>query len=63
MGMLRSDTDHSGRVIGSVTLGIPARDVDADSNPVGEYRWDDARLPNGIINADGSLTLDEPEMI
>jgi hypothetical protein len=59
MGTLRSETDHTGLVVNGITLGDPARDVDKDGGPAGEYRWDDARLPNGTINENGDMTLDE----
>lgn len=61
MGILRSDSDHMGLRVGKVTLGQAARDVDADGKPVGEYRWDDGRIPNGVINEDGTITLTEGE--
>jgi hypothetical protein len=61
MGTLRSTTDHTGMVVNKITLGDPVRDVDADGQPVGEYRWDDSRLPNGVIEDDGSVTLDETD--
>jgi len=61
MGTLRSMSDHTGLIVNGITLGQPARDVDEKDNPVGEYRWDDSRLPNGVIEDDGSLTLDETD--
>jgi hypothetical protein len=59
MGTLRSATDHSSMVVNGITLGEPARDVDDNGEPVGEYRWDDSRLPNGVIDDSGEITLDE----
>jgi hypothetical protein len=59
MGTLRSMTDHTGRMVNGITLGEPARDVDDNGEPVGEYRWDDSRLPNGLIDHSGEITLDE----
>jgi hypothetical protein len=61
MGTLRSKTDHTGKVVNGITLGDPARDVDNNDEPVGEYRWDDSRLPNGVIEDDGTITLDETD--
>lgn len=54
MGTLRAMTDHSGEVVNGITLG--------DSiNPSGPcpFAWDDSRLPNGILHADGTITPDE----
>jgi hypothetical protein len=59
MGTLRSATDHTGLVVNGVRLGEPVRDVDDNEQPVGEYRWDDARLPNGEIDDNGEITVDE----
>lgn len=61
MGTLRSTTDHSGLTVNGVTLGDPAQDMDDDGEPFGEYRWDDSRLPNGVIEDDGTITVDEQE--
>jgi hypothetical protein len=63
MGTLRSNFNHSGMDVGGLTLGEPARDVDKDNEPVGEYRWDDSRLPNGEIGIDGTITQDEMELM
>ena len=65
MGTLRSMSDHTGLVVNSITLGQPARDTDDNGEPLldGEYRWDDSRLPNGVIQDDGTITIDEPEGI
>jgi hypothetical protein len=59
MGTLRSATDHSGMTVNGITLGDPARDIDANDEPVGEYRWDDSRLPDGVIDDSGEITIDE----
>jgi hypothetical protein len=59
MGILRSMADHSTLVVKGVTLGVGARDTDKNGNPVGEYRWDHPRLPNGAISDSGEITLDE----
>jgi hypothetical protein len=63
MGTLRSATDHSGLMVNGIALGKPACDVDLESKPVGEYQWDDSRLPNGEISSDGTITVDESELI
>jgi hypothetical protein len=59
MGTLRSTADHSGMVVNGITLGQPARGVDDNGEPVGEYRWDDSRLPDGVISDSGDITVDE----
>jgi hypothetical protein len=59
MGTLRSMTDHIGLMVNGITLGEPARDVDDNDEPVDEYRWDDSRLPSGVISDDGEITVDE----
>jgi hypothetical protein len=59
MGTLRSTTDHAGLIVHGITLGEAARDVDENDEPFGEYRWDDSRLPNGVISDSGDITLDE----
>jgi hypothetical protein len=63
MGTLRSDSDHSGLMFNGITLGQPARDMDDNDEPIGEYRWDDSRLPNGVVEDDGTITLDETEVV
>lgn len=62
MGTLRSDHDHTGLTVNGITLGEPARTLDADQQPIGPYFWDDARLPNGEIAADGIITPDDEEL-
>jgi hypothetical protein len=61
MGTLRSTNDHTGLMVNGITLGQAAREVNDNDEPVGEYRWDDSRLPNGVIEDDGTITLDEIE--
>jgi len=63
MGTLRSTFNHTGMEVNGILLGEPARDIDDDNNPVGEYRWDDGRLPSGEISVDGDITVDDMEMI
>jgi len=61
MGTLRSTFNHTGMEVNGILLGEPARDV--DDNSVGEYRWDDGRLPSGEISVDGEIAVDDMEMI
>jgi hypothetical protein len=61
MGTLRSMTDHTGLIVHSIVLGQPVRDIDDNDEQVGEYRWDDSRLPNGVVEDDGTITLDETD--
>jgi len=63
MGTLVSDTDRSGMVVRDVILGQPARDLNGNGQPTGPYRWDDSRLPSGVIATDGTIIIDEPEGI
>lgn len=64
MGMLRSKTDHRGLDVDGVTLGFPAL-VRDDSQPAqpGDgltdlwFAWDDAALPDGTIDAQGTLVV------
>jgi hypothetical protein len=62
MGTLRSMTDHSGMMVNGITLGQPAQDIDDNGEPVGEYRWDDSRLPDGVIDDGGEITMDEVDV-
>jgi hypothetical protein len=65
MGTLRSAHDHSGLRVNGITLGNPARDIDEEGEVLtdSDYRWDDSLLPNGFIEDDGTITIDEPEGI
>lgn len=65
MGTLRSASDHTGLVVNSITLGQPARDTDENGEPLldSEYRWDDSRLPNGFVEDNGTITVDDMEGI
>jgi hypothetical protein len=63
MGTLRSDMDHGGLMVNGVMLGEAARDTDDDGLLFGEYRWDDSLLPSGVIEQDGTITLDETEIV
>ena len=62
MGLLRSASDCSGMAFDTVTLGEPTF-TDAiieDADPV-LFAWDDPRIPSGVIEDDGSVTLDETD--
>jgi hypothetical protein len=63
MGKMRSTTDHTGMEVNGITLGQPARHVNENDEPVGEYRWDDSRLPSGVITDEGEIIVDESELI
>ena len=63
MGTLRSEHDHAGLEVNGVTLGVAARELDGDGNPVGLFFWDDGRLPSGVVDADGVVVVDEPEVV
>ena len=57
MGTLRSLTNWSWQMsVNGVMLGDP---VELDSDPH-TFEWDDARIPNGTIDADGNVIPDEP---
>lgn len=65
MGRLRSKTNRAGLSVNAVQLGEPViLDVNADPLGPGDtiseawFIWDDDAFPNGIINADGSVTHD-----
>lgn len=64
MGTLRSMTDHTGLDINGITLGQPVQDTDDEGVPLpgAEYRWDDARLPAGVLLADGTVVPDDMEV-
>lgn len=56
MGTLRSFTDWSHRMsINDVELGDP---IELDGDPA-TFEWDDPRFPNGEIDADGNVTVDD----
>lgn len=59
MGALHSASDCTGMKFNKVTLGEPTFTdaVDESVEPV-LFVWDDPRLPSGVIEDDGSVTLD-----
>jgi len=61
MGTLRSEHDHAGLEVNGITLGAAARELDENGEPEGLFFWDDSSLPNGVIDADGNITVDQPE--
>jgi hypothetical protein len=62
MGTLRSASDCSGLVVNGVTLGDPTftDEMHTDADPI-LFAWDDSRFPSGVIEDDGSVTLDETD--
>ena len=58
MGTLRSLTDHSGMSVNGVTLGDP---VELDDDPA-TFEWDDSRFPDGVIDYEGNITVDEVDV-
>jgi len=56
MGTLRSLTNWSHQMtVNGVELGDP---VELDDDPT-TFEWDDSRIPNGLIDADGNVIPDE----
>jgi len=51
MGRLWSHTDHTSLVVDGIILGDP---VELDEDPT-TWEWDDNRIPNGEILADGTI--------
>ena len=64
MGTLRSASDCSGLHVNGITLGDPTftDEMSPDADPI-LFAWDDSRLPSGVIEDDGSVTLDETEVV
>lgn len=62
MGMLRSASDCTGMTVRGVTLGDPTFTDDAglDADPL--FGWDHERLPNGVIEDDGTVVPDSEEI-
>lgn len=62
MGRLRSASDCSGLTVNGVTLGDPTftDEMNTDADPL-LFAWDDPRLPNGVIEDDGTITPDATE--
>jgi hypothetical protein len=61
MGNLRSATDWTGLEVNGITLGQPtvADQVDPQAPPL--HLWSHTLLPDGVIGADGTITIDELE--
>ena len=51
MGTLRSLHDMTGTQLPTIILGQPLRDGDW-------FLWDDSVIPNGVIDEDGTITVD-----
>jgi len=65
MGTLRSASDCTGLHINGITLGEPTfTDVipTLEGQPL-MFAWDDPRIPSGVIEDDGTITLDETEVV
>lgn len=64
MGLLTSSADHTGLLVGKVMLGVPVpRTAGHDSGPdevPDEFVWAHPLLPNGVIDADGNVTVTDP---
>lgn len=64
MGVLTSSTDHTSLHVGKVRLGVPVprtagHDTATDEVP-DEFVWAHPLLPNGVIDADGNVTVTDP---
>lgn len=65
MGVLRSTSDLTGLEVNGTLLGEPTFTDDMaalPSEPV-LFAWSHQRLPSGVVNEDGSITLDQAEEI
>jgi hypothetical protein len=62
MGTLRSASDCSGLLVNGITLGDPTftDEITEGADPI-LFAWDDSRLPDGIIEDDGTITLNETD--
>ena len=63
MGTLRSNSDCTGMGVNNITLGDPTFTDEMTEDAVPLCAWDDSRLPDGFIEDDGTITIDEPEGI
>jgi hypothetical protein len=61
MGTLRSASDCTGMKVNGITLGDPTFTDEMDEGAVALFAWDDSLLPNGLINDDGTITVDETD--
>ena len=71
MGRLRAKTWYPNVTVNGVALGQPPiTDINGVAPTPGDsltadlyFIWDDSRFPNGVVNADGTVTLDpEPSL-
>lgn len=63
MGTLTSTSDCSGMSVNDITLGEPTFTDEMIKSAEPLFAWDDSRLPNGCIEDDGTITIDEVEGI
>lgn len=63
MGTLRSNSDCTGMGVNRIVLGEPTYTDEITEDAVPLFAWDDSRLPNGVIEDDGTITIDEVEEI
>jgi len=63
MGTLRSASDCTSTVVNGITLGAPTftDEIAEEAKPI-LFVWDDPRLPNGVIEDDGTITLNHEEI-
>jgi hypothetical protein len=63
MGTLHSNYNHSGLVINNITLGDPAQECDEEGNVIENsgYSWDHPQFPNGTIEENGSIIIDQED--
>jgi hypothetical protein len=59
MGTLRSASDCTGIVVNGITLGQPTFTDEINEGAEVLFAWDDSLLPSGLINDDGTITVDE----
>jgi len=65
MGRLRAKTNRAGLSVNAVQLGEPVI-LNIDAEPLGPgdtiseawFIWDDAAFGDGVVNADGTVTVD-----
>jgi len=62
MGTLRSASDCSGLHMNGIILGVPTfTDARDDTVTPVLFAWDHPRLPSGVIEDDGTITLNETD--
>lgn len=63
MGTLHSAFDCSGMIVNEITLGEPTFTDEITQGAEPLFAWDDPRLPYGVIENDGTITISEMEEI